>query len=59
MLQEFTDLRFKIANTEGLGVKKLVILACLNLIIEILADNKIAADFQMDALTQVYWDFYG
>lgn len=59
MLEEFTNLRYRISSAEGLGAKKLVILSCLSLIIEILADNKIAADFQLDALNQVYWDFMG
>jgi hypothetical protein len=59
LLQEFTDLRFKIAKTKGLGKKKFIILACLNLIIEVLADNKISANFSLDALNQTYWDNFG
>ena len=59
MLQEIIDLRFKITKTEGLGKKKFIILACLNLIIEVLADNKTSANFSLDALNQTYWDNFG
>ena len=60
MLEEFIRLRYKISNVyEGLGKKKFIILACLNLIIEVLADNKTSANFSLDALNQTYWDNFG
>ena len=56
MHETLIKLRFEIAHDEKLGKKRFVLLACLNLCLEILNGDKSTQLIAMDVLNTMFWE---